>query len=248
MQESIAVIESIRRVNDTHQHLDVTVDESLTGLRPGQYVMVKTNDTFSPYLREAWHPVDARPGRLIFERPIEEQYDVGHTLNLIGICGENFRFRPTVRNVLMIALDTPPTPLLMATQWVLRNKIAATLVLLGSAAEYGTAHLPPQVEVIHGTNDVRWPGQVMTVGWADQVFVCVPPYAEQAMLRMTLDRFKELRAEVAKNYLFGVHTGRIACGLGMCWSCAVEFKSDKGGDLRLACTKGPAFDLSLVIL
>ena len=39
MKETQALIERVRRVNDTHQHLHITVDTSLGGIKPGQSLL-----------------------------------------------------------------------------------------------------------------------------------------------------------------------------------------------------------------
>lgn len=242
MKETSGLIEKISLPNDTHQHLEVTVDSSVMALKPGQFLMARTSDSWEPYLRVPWIPVDTRAGRLVIERPIKEVYQVGQTVSLIGECGQLVRFRKGVRNVLFIAYDTPPTPLIMPIRLLLRNNVSTTLVLLGDATSYGTKHLPPEVEVIHGDMDINWPNQVMTVGWADQVFVCVNPDDEAYRFAKIYDRFTERRNEIPKNYLFGLFQAGIACGFGVCDACAVRVN----GEVQHSCMTGPAYDLSLV--
>ncbi|MBK8134895.1 MAG: hypothetical protein IPK52_03480 [Chloroflexi bacterium] len=243
MKETEAIIERIRAVNETHQHLDLAVDESLMAIKPGQFLLARVGDRWDPYLRITWYPVDLRDNKLVVERPLSEIYDVGQTISLVGLAGDHFRFRKGVRNVLLIAFDCPPTPLLMMLPWLVRNNIAATVVLLGDAVKYETQHLPPEIEIIEGDSELNWPNQVMTVGWADQIFVCAAQDDESYRFAQVLARIKERRSEVPKNYLFGVYQG-FACGLGMCDVCAV--RTDEG--VKLACMKGPSFDLTLVKL
>ena len=244
MKETAGLIEKISLPNATHQHLEVSVDPTLITLKPGQFLMARVGETWEPYLRVPWIPVDSRAGRLVIERPMSEAYQVGQTVSLIGECGQLVRFRKGVRNVLFIAYDTPPTPLLMPIRLLLRNNVSTTLVLLGDATNYGTKHLPPEVEVIHGDMDINWPNQVMTVGWADQVFVCVNPDDEPYRFAKILERFTERRNEIPKNYLFGLFHAGMGCGFGVCDACAVRV----GGEVHLSCMTGPAFDLSLVKL
>ena len=56
--------------------------------------------------------------------------------------------------------------------------------------------------------------------------------------------FNELRADIPKNYLFGVFQPVLPCGVGGCHACMVRMKQG----MRLVCTEGPAFDLSQVAL
>lgn len=245
MKETEAIIERVTQVNQGFQHLELAIDESLRGIKPGQSLLVNQDESvWHPYLREHWWPVNVTKTKLVIERPIEHRYDSGQVISLIGPVGQPYRFRRTLRNVLLIAHGTPPTTLLMTIPWLLGNKIRVTLVLLGSATDYVTKHLNPEVEVIHGEDDVTWPDQVMTVGWADQVFVTVRPSEEFERFQAIMDRFKELRAEVPRNYMFGVFQPMIACGTGACFSCVLQMR--KG--TQLICTEGPAFDLTQVVL
>ncbi|MCC6564852.1 MAG: hypothetical protein IT298_03745 [Chloroflexi bacterium] len=244
MKETDAIIERISAINSTHQHLELAVDESLKSIKVGQFLMVRVGDRWDPFLRSVWYPVDImRDGKLVIERPLTETYDVGQTVSAIGPAGDHFKFRKGIRHVLLIAYDCPPTPLIMVMPWLIRNNIAVTLVLIGSAVNYEIHHLPPEVEVIEGDDELNWPNQVVTVGESDQVFVCAAPDDERYRFSRILTKFRERRNQLPKNYLFGVFQG-FACGLGMCDVCAV--RSLEG--LKLACRKGPAFDLATLHL
>jgi NAD(P)H-flavin reductase len=243
MKVTEAIIERLRAVNSTHQHLHLAVDESLMAIKPGQFLLARVGDRWDPYLRVTWYPVDVQDNKLVVERPLDEKYDLGQTVSIVGVAGDHFRFRKGVRNILLIAYDCAPTPMLMILPWLLRNNIAATLVLLGEATKYETQHLPPEIEVIEGDSELNWPDQVMSVGWADQIFVCVAQDDESYRFARVLARIKERRSEVPKNYLFGIYQG-FGCGIGMCDVCAV--RTEDG--VKLACMKGPSFDLTLVKL
>jgi hypothetical protein len=244
MRETDAIIEKVRRVNDTHQHVYLTVDGSLSGLLPGQSVLARMGDSFDPYLREQWFPVGIGDNRLVVERPQAFHYDPGQIVSLLGIVGQPFRFRKTLRNVLLVAYQTEPTPLLMMIPSLLASQAAVTLALLGNAAEYGTSHLPSEVEVLHGDDELKWENRVTTVGWADQVFVTVAQANELMNFRAVWDMFHELRADIPKNHLFGVFHPLLPCGLGACGACLVRLKDSPAP----VCTQGPAFDLTEVIL
>ncbi|MBC8097867.1 MAG: hypothetical protein H7Y11_00355, partial [Armatimonadetes bacterium] len=195
MKETNAIIERIRRVNTDFQRLELSVDETLLKIKPGQSMMARLTESWNPYLRQQWWPVNLSRGKLVVERPANEMYEPGQVVPVLGLVGQPFRFRGTgaLRNVLLIAYDTPPTPLLMTIPWLLGNKISVTLVLVGSAVSYDTQHLPPEVEIELGDipqlpadtknpqpstpsdADFSWRNQIMTLGWADQVFVTVGP-------------------------------------------------------------------------
>jgi hypothetical protein len=245
MRETEAIVERVRRVNDTHQQLFLAVDQSLRQIKAGQSVLARVGHEWNPYLREQWWPVNLSKSTLVVELPTragerELRYEPGQVINLIGAVGQPFRFRRTLRNVLLIASDTAPVPLMMTVPALLANKVSVTLLLLGSAVDYGTHHLPPEVEVIQGDAQMNWSNRVTTVGWADQVFVTVSPHDEMNNFRRVWALFSELRAEIPTNYLFGVFQPVLPCGNGACQACMVRARSG----LSLVCTDGPAFDLT----
>ena len=245
MDETEAIIERVRRVTTDFQQLELAIDPLLRKIKPGQSLLVRAQATgWHPYLREQWWPVSIRGDKLLVERPIGQQYESGQVVNVIGPVGQPYRFRRTLRNVLLLAYDTPPIPLLMTIPWLLGNNIGVTLVLLGQARSYTTQHINPEVEIVQGDENIVWENQVMTVGWADQVFAVVAPDDELGRFKRLLDRFHELRAEVPQNYLFAVFQPILCCGTGACYSCLLPMR--KG--TQLICTEGPAFDLTQVVL
>lgn len=260
MKETEAIIERIRRVNAGYQRLDMAVDDSLQVVKPGQSILVRLQDSWMPYLRQQWWPVEIRGNRLTVERPNDETYDTSQLVNVLGLVGQPFKFRRTLRNVLLVAYDVPPQPLLLTIPWLLGNQISVTMVLLGEAAEYDTQHLQKEVEIVHGDAEFNWPNQVMTVGWADQVFVVaarddelptlvklqeqgkniqIAQEDELARFARVVERFQERRADVPKNYLFGVFRPLMPCGTGACQSCMLRTSQGES----LICTEGPAYDL-----
>ncbi len=248
MKETEASIERIEEINTDIQHIQLAVDESLMRIKPGQSLLARLpGDRWDPYLRERWWAVNVRAGQIIIERPMTESYHIGQLINVLGLIGQPYRFRRTLRNVLLVAYDTPPTPLLMTIPWLLGNKIQVTMVLLGSARDYNTAHLPAEVEIVHGMEEpdtMTWDNQVMTVGWADQVFVAVGDVDEGRQFGQLLRRFRDLRAEVPKQYMFGVFRPLLPCGTGACQACLL---STREGTV-VGCTDGPAFDLTQIVL
>src|SRR5690606_23787930 len=77
MKDTKAIIERVRRVNDTHQHVHLAVDPSLSALLPGQSVLARLHERWDPYLREQWWPVALANQKLIVERPVSHVYEPG---------------------------------------------------------------------------------------------------------------------------------------------------------------------------
>ena len=253
MKLSKAFIERIRQINPSYVHLELALeDEALRQMKPGQSLLVRSLEAedaaldWDPYLREHWWPVGLTgKGTLIVERPNRETYQVGQQLSILGPVGKKYLFRPNLRNVLLIAYDTEPTPLTIMAPILLQNRVSTALILLGAARKYDTEHLPAEIEVIRGDDRFQWPDQVFTFGWADQIFVAVGTDDEMLRFKEVLDLI-ESRRSVDKSYVFGVFRPWLPCGTGACGACALTLK--EGSQRKYVCQDGPAFDLTKVKL
>ncbi|MGJ3238773.1 MAG: hypothetical protein ACFE0Q_08720 [Anaerolineae bacterium] len=253
MQESRAFIEKIRLINPNYQYLEVAIqDQAWRALKPGESLLVRfidadnpDSETWHPYLREQWWLSGfTMTGTMLIERPFSHKYRPQQEISVLGPIGQPYRFRKSLRNVLLIAYDTPPIPLTVMIGQLLHNQISVTLVLLGEAQRYQTDHLSPEVEVIHGETDLVWADQVMTLGWADQIFVVVQQDDELMRFAEVMNRVRELRNDLPKNYIFGVFQPLLPCGVGACSACLMRVD----GEVVPSCSKGPTFDLTQVNL
>ncbi len=246
MRESQAIIERVTRLNEHYQRLQLSVEDFTSELKPGHSFLVRQlPERWEPYLREQWWPVALAPGSVIVERPGNIIYEPGQIVSLLGLIGQPLRYKRTVRNVLLVAHDTPPTPLVMSISWLQTSGVSVTLVLSGQAKLYPTQHLHPEVEVIQADDELNWPNRVLTAGWADQVFVVVPRDDERERFSAIWRMFKEMRAEIPKTYLFGVYQSLLPCGVGACQACLVGLRQNETAAI---CMDGPAIDLTTVSL
>jgi len=251
MNETQAFVERIRRVNRDYQQLELAVDISLTNIRAGQSVLAHRIEkdyeiqNWEPYLRELWFPVDILTGnKIVVERPAKVQYIPGQLFSLLGPVGQPFRFRRSLRNILLVVHNTPPSALLMMLKPLLSNQVSVTMVLMGTAKDYDTQHLPEEIEIIRAEDDLTWPDMVMTLGWADQVFVLVGQGDELSYFRQIMELVRERRNDIPQNYIFGVFQNALPCGVGACYACMLKMNDDT----KLQCIDGPAFDLTTVRL
>jgi len=253
MNESRAIIERVRRINNHYQYVELAVDDpALRAIKPGESLLVHLSDPdeaqeqWDPYLREQWWPAGVtNKNLLLIERPIDARYRPQQVISVLGPVGQPYRFRKSLRNVLLIAYDCEPIPLTAMIRAVLNSNVSVTVVLLGRALEYNTDHLPELVEIVRGEKlGVSWPEMVMTLGWADQIFVAVAQDDEMGRFAEVLRAAKEKRVEVPKNYIFGVFQPGLPCGVGACSACMLRINNQ----IVPACTDGPAFDLTQVKL
>lgn len=242
MRETQAIIERVRRLGSNWQHLDLAVEPELAYIQPGQVMLTRLGDSWSPYLREQWIPLgfNEEEGVLVVERPLTQQYNPGDEVSLLGPVGSPFMLKPAVRNLLLIAFDHPPTRLMSLVLQAIRQNMSVVLVLTASAQNYPLTNLPTAVEVITTPNETEWTNQEDTLRWADQIYaVTAPAFCEEYYSRLWKVT-KEVRRAVPESFLQGIHPHPLPCGTGACLACLVR---RKGAD-HLACVQGPCFDLS----
>ncbi len=245
MRETQAIIERARRVSATLQQLDLAIDSALAQLKPGQSLFVSPIERsgWTPYLREQWIPVGIEPGRLTVELPVGPDYTPGQVVSVLSPVGRPIPLRPKIHHLLMIVEDAMPTPLVWLARMLTGGGVAVTLVLGGQATTYPLELLSPEVEVIHSNTDWKWPDQVDTLQWADQVLALAPTYTQMDVYARLYDTLSQLRHhDIPDDFVGGLFFHRLACGAGACQACQVPSRKD----VLLACTDGPAIDLKLV--
>ena len=246
--QSEAVIERIWQVGGRIQRIELAVDRSLREIRPGQSLLALSGKNWNPYLREQWLPVEVYEGQVVVERTATDnlyQFSPGQVVDLIGPVGESL---PWIgggnKHLLLIALETIPTPLLMLAQEAVAQTAEVAFVMLGSAIEYPFEGIPAAVEVITGEEHDKWDDREATINWADQIFAVV----DQALW---LDHFsnlfhlvRKIKGKVSTNFMFGVFNLPLPCGTGACTACMIRCKTGT----KLTCKQGPAVDLTEVQL
>ena len=244
MRESQVIIERVRRVSAELQQLDLAVDAPLLQLRPGQSLFARPldQDGWEPYLRELWIPVDIRPGVVTVEVPLAVRTLPNQIASVLSPIGRPIPLRPNLQHLLLIAENALPTPLVLLMRTLLGGGVQMTLVLGGSAARYPLELLSPEIEIVRA-EDWSWPEQVEMLHWADQVLVLTAPHQQAEVYGRFYDMVTQLRHQVIpEDYIAGLYYGRLACGVGACMACQVPARKEP----LLACSDGPAFDLSQV--
>ena len=247
-----SVTECSRLYGDTHiiwLHQPAVLQHS----RPGEFLMTCIGDGFDPLLGRALSIHRLRDGfsgpefGLLFEvvgRGTKwlAQRSVGDEISFVGPLGHGFEVRPRVKQMLLISGGIGCAPLIWLAEELTADGRDVTLVLGGRSREqiFPSQLLPPEIEIVVTTEDGSLGEKGLVTGpferllpWCDQVFACGPDPMFEALHQVTQ------RAGSAKP-LQGLLEGRMACGFGICYSCAIFPK--KGG-VRLICTDGPQFEL-----
>jgi NAD(P)H-flavin reductase len=246
MRETQAIIERVRRVSPTVQQLDLSVDGSLLQLLPGQslFAIPLENENWNPYLREQWIPVAIHSKRVVVELPVERVYTPNQVVSVLAPVGRPIPLRPNIRHMLLIAENSLPTPFILLARNLIANQVAVTMVATGKATHYPLELLPPEIEIIHGDSEWKWPEQFEMLTWADQVITLAPGYTRNESYNNLYQTIKLIRQhDVPDGHVSGMFYQRLACGAGACHACQIACHS---GDL-LICADGPAFDLKDVV-
>lgn len=248
----VEVTESARLYGDTHV-LWMTSPPHLANAAPGQFVMAYVGEHSDPLLGRAFSIHRTREGEHGPEFAI--LYDVvgrgtdwlsrrepGDAVRIVGPLGRGFEPRERVQRMLLVGGGIGCAPLIWLADRLIADGREVTLLLGGrtEAQIFPAAQLPPAVELIATTEDGSMGTRGFVTGpfeellpWSDQVFACGPNRMFDAMHEVA--RRSGLRKPVQ-----ALFEGAMACGMGICYSCAVF---PRRGGVRLICTDGPMFDL-----
>lgn len=248
----LEVTESARLYGNTHI-LWLTRPPHLNNATPGQFVMVYIDEHDDPLLGRAFSIHRLREGdrgpefAILFDivgRGTDwlSRRDPGDAVRIVGPLGRGFEPRTRVQRMLLVGGGIGVAPLIWLADQLIEDGREVTLLLGGrtEAQIFPAAQLPPAVELVAATED----GSLGTKGlvtqpfeqllpWCDQVFACGPNPMFEALHNVARD--SGLRKPIQ-----ALLEGPMACGMGICYSCAVF---PRRGGVRLVCTDGPMFDL-----
>lgn len=245
MREARAIIQRVRRISATLQRLEVAVQEPHADIGPGQILLARTTNTYDPYLREPWVPVEKQGRTLVIERPAAWNYSPSQDVNLIGPVCKPIPLRDSIRALLLIAYESSPAITLMLAGQIIARGGAVTLALIGQARHYPVEALPAEIEVVRAAEHTGWTDRLTALRWADQIVAVAPPPLDVPVFAKLLDDVRMARVEIAADFLYGLFQPPMPCGVGACQACVVQLN---GGDDSPACIDGPAYDLRNVNL
>ena len=165
---------------------------------------------------------------------------VGDMLDVLGPLGQPFRIEPSTRQLLMVAGGIGLAPLVALADLAVARDLAVTILagFRDHTRVLDGQFIPPQVEYVVSTDDGSFghPGRITNfvgqyLGWADQIFGCGPTPMLEALGRETRETTKTVQISLEE---------RMACGMGVCLSCAVRTRTG----VKRVCRDGPVFDLA----
>ena len=246
------VTESSRLYGDAHI-VWLARPEALVNCSPGEFLMTYIGEGFDPLLGRALSIHRVRDGRdgpefaLLFDvvgRGTDwlARRRAGDEVSFVGPLGHGFEVRPRVQQMLLVGGGIGCAPLIWLADELVAEGREVTLLLGGrsEAQIFPPQLLPPAVEVVVTTEDgsLGERGRVTApferlLSWCDQAFACGPDPMFEALHDVT-------RRTGPSKPVQGLLEARMACGFGVCYSCAVF---PKRGGVRLVCTDGPRFEL-----
>ncbi len=169
---------------------------------------------------------------------------VGEKIDLFGPLGNGYTIEPQSRNLLLIGGGTGIAPLIALADEAIPQGCSITILSAGKTALgiYPHSLVPPEVEYIPVTEDgsLGVKGLVTDhikdyVGKIDQLFICGSTSMSKAIANLCAQEDIKTPCQILMEV-------KMACGIGICYGCAVETKEG----MQLVCVKGPRFDLNQI--
>ncbi len=236
-----------RVIADEHSVLRLAAPAIAATAEPGQFVMVRSPESWDPLLPRAYSVYDADAGWLeILYRVVGrgtrrlDEHAVSSRLRVWGPLGNAFTPPPTRRAVLVGGGVGVPPLVFWARRLAERGQTDSLRALIGAAnAEYligieRLGSLGAEVRTATDDGSAGHRGYVTELlsalpDEAIDVYACGPMGMLAAVARVCANR--GWRSELALE-------APMACGMGACLGCTVP--SSDGGYLRV-CTDGPVF-------
>ncbi len=261
-------ISNRRLLSKRHFILEIETEGPLGEVAAGQFCMLRLEAVLDPFLPRpfAYFRLKRKDagGRGVFEVLIQRlgkgtqallDAPLGSSLSVLGPLGNGFTIEDSSPTRILVAGGIGLAGLgLLAEQLARLPSSPEILLLFGSRTAEGTALLEEfrgyslQIETATEDGSVGEKGTVMELlskiagkksDKESRIYACGP----EAMLKEValFAGEKGIEAEVLLEE-------RMACGIGTCWGCVVEVRSEDGAPrYERVCQEGPVFPASRVI-
>jgi dihydroorotate dehydrogenase electron transfer subunit len=246
--EDLKVIENKRLTHDFFV-LELSGNEKIPDLRPGQFAQVKIDGSSETFLRRpiSIHDVDYEKNSLrmlvqIAGKGTEtlSKLNKGDLLNIVYPLGNSFSLPEKSEKVLLVGGGCGIAPLLFLGKYLKSNNYIIEILLgfrnserIIEIEEYekiGTVHLTTE-DGSCGEKGFVTKHSVLSDERFDRIYCCGPESMMKAIAHYSKE--KNIFCEVSLENL-------MACGIGACLCCIVDTK--KGN--RCTCTDGPVFNIT----
>lgn len=249
------------KLNKSDYRLVLSLPEIIDQVKPGQFLHVKCGPGVDPLLRRpiSIHQYNQNKGEIVllyrvFGKGTEQlaTRKVGEELDIMGPLGNGFDLTELKEKILVVGGGIGSAPLLALIEKIVELDKEVT-VLLGARNKEQLlyqdelADLPVELKVATNDGSAGYKGyatglveQELDQNEYEQIFACGPTPMLEAMQSLVS---KDIKMQLSLEE-------RMGCGTGACLSCVckVKVESDEGFEYRKACTDGPVFKASEVIL
>lgn len=247
MFQSKAVVTANTDIGNSIHIVELKVPEIAEIITPGQFVNIRTSDSFFPFLRRPFSVCDRRGNcisvmfnvfgegtkLLAAKRP-------GDLVDILGPLGNGFDISFRESNLIIVAGGLGAAPFPYVTQMLGNKKI--TTYIGGRSAKDIISYQLQNIKIATDDGSAGFHGNVIQLLTEDlvnytpgdtRVFTCGP----NAMMRALK------QALSGKGFLAEASIeSAMACGFGICQGCPVEHTSSP--DIyKLICKDGPVFNL-----
>jgi dihydroorotate dehydrogenase electron transfer subunit len=235
--------------------MGLAVPEIASAARPGQFVMVRPDNSLEPFLPRPFsiHRVNTEGGELELLYRVVGQgtfkmsgLTAGDSMVVVGPLGKGFRFDQPFENVDIVAGGIGVAPLVFLTEVLVGRFVPSDRirVFIGGATaddvlcrgEFAALNIDTRTATDDGSlgyhGFVTEPFEkAIKARIPAMVFACGPP----AMLRTVA------RITAAENIPCQVSVeSMMACGIGACLGCAIKINNSV--DYKHVCREGPVFN------
>ena len=255
-------IKYLNRLTQNVFHIGIKCPEIAKVCSPGQFVMVRINESYNPLLRRPFSILRTLP----IEGIIEIVYKIvgkgtkllsekkgGEFIKVIGPLGNGFKYDEEYENFILIGGGIGFPPLFFMVD-VLKNESKKISFYYGAKSK----------EEILFSNELQKSCRNLIISTEDgsagkkglisdllirdiesgiiqkksSVFSCGPP----AMLKKVSLMFRKLDVKLQISL-----ESQMACGTGLCQGCATKVKIDNDYGYKLVCKDGPVFNPEEII-
>ena len=247
-------VRSVREAGPDIRVLKMSAPGISTMVRPGQFLNIRTSDTYIPLLRRPFsvYHRDGEDLSIIFNivgagTRILAAMGEGTELDVIGPLGNAFGVADDFDEALLVAGGLGVAPLPVLTEALReRGKTVATFLGARTAPQIVTTHLE-NVSVATDDGSAGLRGTVVDLlgSWLGpatdrrrKIFSCGPTPMLRALSAFAAER--GIPCEISLE-------SPMACGIGICQGCPVEVRNGPR-KYALVCKDGTVFDSANVVL
>ncbi len=246
----VATVIANQQLTESLWWIELAAPEIADRARPGQFVHI-SGGAQDPLLRRPYSlaRIDVEEGAVSILYHVVgrgsawlSELDPGDPVDTLGPLGSSFALSEDCRHLLLVGGGIGLGPLIALAEIETGR---SCVILNGARSRAGltpSEFLPGRAETYYATDDGSFgaSGSVVELipewyRWADAVMACGPNPMLQACAGL-IDAFDLAPRTRRKPVQFALEA-RMACGLGVCYSCVVT----TGSGLKRVCTEGPVF-------